>query len=108
MLALLKEEFNREGIDITTVPITLDSWFVSIELKKELHELGFKKIIIAGKENYTFKIRGKKQKASDWKKEIQLKAEQWGIDVPACRVKSWNPTFGDVVLFFFEKSTTRS
>jgi len=108
MLTLLKEEFNNEGIDITTVPITLDSWFVSIDLKKELQERSFKKIIIAGKGNYTFKISGKKQKAQEWKKELQLKTGEWGIDVPARRVKSWSPTFGDVILFFFEKSTTRS
>ena len=32
---------------------------------------------------------------------------QWGIDVPSCRVKAQSPTFGEVVLFFFEKNTTK-
>lgn len=108
MLAVLKEEFELHDIDITKFPITLDSWFVSEELKQKLHELGFKNIIIAGKGNYTFEIDSTKQKASHWKKEIKLKTEQWGIDVPACRVKGNSPTFGDVILFFFKKSTTRT
>lgn len=108
MLAVLKEEFELHDIDITKFPITLDSWFVSEELKQKLHELGFKNIIIAGKGNYTFTIDSTKQKASHWKKEIKLKTEQWGIDVPACRVKGNSPTFGDVILFFFKKSTTRT
>lgn len=107
MLTVLKEEFKKEGIDITVFPITLDSWFVSEELKQELHKLGYKKIIIAGKSNYTFKINKLTQKASAWKKELKLVANQWGIDVPACRKRGQSPTFGDIVLFFFEKSTTR-
>jgi hypothetical protein len=32
----------------------------------------------------------------------------WGIDVPACRVQAVNPTFGDVVVFFYQKNTTRN
>ncbi len=108
MLTRLKDEFNKEGIDLTSFPITLDSWFVSEDLKQKLYKLGFKKIIIAGKGNYTFTINTKKQKASLWKKEITLIINQWGVDIPSCRVKAYSPTFGDVVLFFYEKNTTRN
>lgn len=71
MLTLLIEEFAAEGIDLTAFPITMDSWFVSENLKKQLRGLGFSKIVIAGKGNYTFKIGGTKQKASSWKKNTQ-------------------------------------
>ena len=108
MLANLKQEFDLHGIDITQFPLTLDSWFVSQPLRQQLYQLGFKNIIIAGKGNYSFEIGSKKQKVREWKKQIQLKTQQWGIDVPSCRVKANSPTFGDVVLFFFQKSTTRS
>lgn len=108
MLSCLKEEFSKEGIDLTCFPITLDSWFVSEDLKQKLYKLGFKKIIIAGKGNYTFTINTKKQKASAWKKHITLISNQWGIDLPCCRVKANSPTFGDVILFFYEKNTTRN
>jgi hypothetical protein len=108
MLTQLKAEFQREGIDITQLPLTLDSGYVSQELRLRLHRIGFRKIIIAGKGNYVFTIQGKKHDASTWKKELVLQDAQWGIDVPSCRVWGYSPTFGSVVLFFFRKTTTRS
>lgn len=108
MLKDLKEAFEKEDIDITSFPLTLDSWFVSEELRQQLCALGFKKIIVAGKGNYTFTIDNKKQKASQWKKKLILVKEQWGIDVPSLRIKADSPTFGSIVLFFFEKNTTRT
>jgi hypothetical protein len=108
MLKELKDEFEKEGIDITAFPLTLDSWYVSCELKLQLHSLGFKKIVIAGKGNYTFTIDTRRQTASQWKKTLNLVKKQWGVDVPSLRVKTTSPTFGSIVLFFFEKSTTRT
>ena len=108
MFSRLKTLFELEGIDLTKIPITMDSWFVSQSLRQRLHDLGFTKIIIAGKSNYTFTIAGKKQDASQWKKTLVLHDSSWGIDVPACRVQGHNPTFGSLILFFFQKSTTRS
>jgi hypothetical protein len=108
MLSRLKAEFAREGVDLTKIPLTMDSWFVSQPLRTRLHRLGFTKIIIAGKSNYTFTIDSKKQKASQWKKDLVLHDPQWGIDVPSCRVRGHSPTFGSIILFFFQKSTTRS
>jgi len=108
MLSRLKAEFIREGIDLTKLPLTMDSWFVSQPLRERLLRLGFTKIIIAGKSNYTFTIDGKKQDASQWKKALVLHHPTWGIEVPACRVQAHSPTFGSLTLFFFQKSTTRS
>lgn len=108
MLKLLIEEFAKEGVDLTAFPITLDSWFVSDDLKQELYKLGFYEIIVAGKGNYIFTINEKKQKASAWKKESVLSKDQWGIDVPSLRVKAYSPTFGDIVIFFYEKKTTHN
>lgn len=105
MLTLLTEEFAK---DLTAFPITLDSWFVSEDLRQHLRDPGFGKIIIAGKGNYTFTIGKTKQKASSWKKTLRLIRDQWGIDVPSLRSRAFSPTFGNVVLFFFQKSTTRS
>ena len=108
MLKQLKAEFHREGIDITQLPLTLDSGYVSQELRVRLHQLGFSKIIIAGKGNYVFTIDDQKHDASTWKKKLVLQAPKWGIDVPSYRTWGDNPTFGSVVLFFFRKTTTRS
>lgn len=106
MLKLIKEEFEKYEIDITQFPITMDSWFASQQLKKELHSIGFHKIIVAGKGNYVFKIKEVKKKSSIWKKEIEFTSGGWGVDVPSCRIKGESPTFGELVLFFFKKSTT--
>ncbi len=108
MFTQLKADFYREGIDITQFPLTLDSGFVSEELKKRLYQLGFTQIIIAGKGNYVFTLDGKKQKASSWKKDLTLQDPKWGIDVPSCRIWGHSPTFGSLILFFFQKNTTRS
>jgi Transposase DDE domain len=108
MLAQLKDEFGRYDIDITPIPLTLDSWFVSEPLRQQLYVLGFEKIIIAGKGNYTFTINNRKQQAAAWKRELTLESPKWGMDVPSYRVCAYNPTFGSVTLLFFRKSTTRS
>ena len=108
MLTQLKAAFHREGIDSTQLPLTLDSGYVSHELRDRLHQLGFSKIIIAGKGSYVFTIEGQKWDASTWKKVLMLEEPTWGIDVPSCRTWGYSPTFGSLVLFFFRKSTTRS
>ena len=56
MLTQLKDEVEGYEIDITQIPLTLDSWCVSEPLRQQLYALGFDKIIIAGKGNYTFII----------------------------------------------------
>ena len=108
MLAQLKEAFQREGIDITAFPITLDSWFVSQPLREALLKLGFTKIILAGKGNYVFTGDGEKRSASGWKKHLTLTPGLWGIDVPAKRMVATSPTFGKVGLLFYQKATTRN
>jgi hypothetical protein len=108
MLTQLKDEFDREGIDITQLPLTMDSAFVSQELRQRLHQVGFTQIIIAGQGTYVFTIHGKKQGALAWKKALILQAPTWGIDVPSRRIWGQSPTFGSLLLFFFRKSTTRS
>jgi hypothetical protein len=108
MLRQLKTEFLHEGIDITQLPLTMDSAYVSQDLRERLHELGFIDIIIAGKGNYVFTIGKQKWDAATWKKVLMLEESKWGIDVPSCRIRGISPTFGSIILFFFCKSTTRS
>ena len=108
MLTKLKEEFEQHDLDITTIPITMDSWYVSEPLKQELYGLGFTKIVVVGKSNYVFNDGLVKKTASQWKKEIEYDSTNWGIDVPAQRKTLTNPTFGRVNLLFFRKSTTRA
>ena len=67
MLTQLKTAFLCEGIDITQLPLTMDSAYVSQERRERLHQLGCIDIIIAGKGNDVFTIDGQKWDASTWK-----------------------------------------
>ena len=107
MLTELKVLFAEEGIDITGFPLTLDSWFASEELRQKLLSLGFDNLIVAGKSSYVFTLKQQKSKARDCQDQLTLEQPQWGVNVPHLRTKAQSPTFGQVVLFFFAKSTTR-
>lgn len=68
----LKEAFDNEGGELTTIPITLDSCLVSDNLKKQIHDLGFPKVILAGQGNYVLTIGDKKQAAIDCVKPFKI------------------------------------
>jgi len=52
MLTQLKTALLREGMDSTPRPWTMDSAYVSPELRERLHRRGCSDIMIAGKGNY--------------------------------------------------------
>src|SRR5215472_16833508 len=79
MLTQLKTTFLREGIDITQLPLTMDSAYVSQALRERLHQLGCIDIIIAGKGNYVFTRDAQKWDASTWKTVLMLEEPTWGI-----------------------------
>ena len=108
MLTQLKTAFLREGIDITQLPLTMDSAYVSQERRARLPQLGCIDIIIAGKGNDVFTIDAQKWDASTWTKVLMLEEPTWGSDVPSCRILGSSPTFGALMLFFFRQSTTHS
>lgn len=99
-------EQHGNGIDITSYPITFDSWYGSQPLREVLEQLGFKVILVHGKSNYVFIIDGFKAKLSKHKRRIvlhgQLQEGQWGCPKPVARIKAQSPTFGDLILLFFE------
>jgi hypothetical protein len=107
MFRQLIEAFAEEGIDLTRLPITMDSWFASQGLREALLRLGFHHVLVAGKSNYSLTIGKQKHRASTWKKTLTLIEQQWGVDIPSLRVRAHSPTFGSIVVLFFEKSTTR-
>ncbi len=71
MLTRLKAEFAQHDLDITNIPLTMDSWYVSEPLKQKLHQLGFSKIVVVGKGNYVFSDGEVQYTASQWKQEIE-------------------------------------
>lgn len=106
MMTEVKAFFEQHGIDITAYPITFDSWYGSQPLRQVLEQLGFKVILVHSKSNYVFTIDGLKAKLSKHKRQIvlqgQLQEDQWGCPKPVARIKAQSPTFGDLILLFFE------
>ena len=101
--------FDTHGIDLRKYPITFDSWYGSRKLVDALSEVGFTSILIHGKNNYVMTIADTKAKLSVHKRRVELSADQWGCDKPACRLKAESPTFGEcVVLFFRDRGKIRT
>ena len=97
------ELFKQNGIDLTQFPITFDSWYGSIDLVEILAEEGFDQILIHAKSNYVFTIDGRRAKLSEHKKDIELRDDVWGCKgIAAARKVAESPTFGKVILVFFE------
>jgi hypothetical protein len=104
MLEEVIEAFNKQGINLSEFPISFDSWYGSIELVELLKDAGFDQILIHAKGNHVFTIDGVNQKLSEHKKEVELEDNQWGCkDIPVARKIAKSPTFGDLVLLFFEQ-----
>ena len=108
MLTELKTEFLSHEVDITSLPITLDSWYASQELIEKLTKLGFHKIVIVGKGNYVFNDGKMKQNATAWKQQIKYNQASWAIEVEHKRKVMTNPTFGQINVLFFRYCLTRA
>jgi hypothetical protein len=107
MLSQVLEFFRQEGIDLTQFPITFDSSYGSKDLADMLKEAGFDQILVHTKGNYVFSIGGERKKLRFHKKEIQLQDDLWGCKgIPVGRMAAESPTFGKVILLFFEYCST--
>jgi hypothetical protein len=55
-MAALKAAFLQDGVDITNLGVSFDSWWLSADLSKKLTALGFHKQVICAKANTQLKI----------------------------------------------------
>jgi hypothetical protein len=108
MLTRLQAAWPRAGLDLPTLPLTMDAWLVAPPLRQRLQDGGFTKSILAGKSHYPLTIDGPKPDAAQWKTDRVRRHPTWGIAVPSCRVQGRSPTVGAIPRFFFQKSTPRS
>jgi len=103
----LKELFERVGIPITSLAMSMDSWWASNPISEQLAEEGFSKQVICAKANLVFETKAGRKKLPLHRKEMELK-EGWGHTEPAKRVRGKSPTFGDVALIFFQRARTKA
>ena len=66
-------------------------------------QTGFDQIVIHAKSRYVFTIDEVHQSLQEHKQEIELEEGQWGCgEVPVARRHAESPTFGKLVLLFFQ------
>lgn len=101
-LAQLKQEFAKEGIDLTQLGISFDSWWVNQPALSAVAQLGFTKQVVAGKSSLMLDILDVEGSLKEHNEEFKFDLKSgWGHKTPAKRVIGDNPTFGIIGVIFF-------
>lgn len=103
----LKEIFGRAGVDITSLALSMDSWWASNPVSQQLADEGFTKQVICAKANLVFETAEGRKKLPLHREAIELK-QGWGHSEPAKRVRATSPTFGEVALIFFYRARSKA
>jgi hypothetical protein len=107
-LERLKAYFAAEGIDLTRLGISFDSWFMDNDLSEALEELGFEKQVMAAKSNTVLKVGSKRKQASEHYQEAELKTGWGNKKTPSARIKGINPKLGKSSIIMFERKRTKT
>jgi len=99
-LAALQAYFTAHGIDLTHLGLSLDSWWLSVELCQALEALGFDKLVMAAKAVLRLEDETGNLSLGERKLQAQLQAG-WGHRRPAQRLRGHNPTLGQMVVILF-------
>jgi hypothetical protein len=101
MLDEAERRFDEAGIDIHQFKVSGDSAFLNgwaADLCAAMHVGG----VFRGKGTYRFEIGGRRQTATQWKREFASRlAKGWGCEEEVYRVEAVSPTFGKVILVFY-------
>lgn len=107
-LERLKAYFAGQGIDLTKLGISFDSWFMDSDLSEGLEELGFDKQVMAAKSNTVLKVGSKRKQACEHYEEVELKTGWGNKKTPSARIKGVNPKLGKASIILFEKKRTKT
>ncbi len=106
-MAALKAAFLEAGIDITSLGVSFDSWWLGQEFSEKLTKIGFHKQVICAKSVTKLTIAGEKKSAAEHFFEANL-TPGWGHITPATRLKGTNPTLGKVVMILFDVARSKA
>ena len=99
-MAALKASFSEAGIDITSLGVSFDSWWLGQDISKKLGDMGFDKQVICAKQATQLKVGREKNSVAQHFFEYSLQPG-WGHTTPAKRLKGVNPKLGNVVVILF-------
>jgi hypothetical protein len=103
----LKNLFQSNGIELTRLGVSFDSWYLGKELSAQLAELGFVKQVICGKSSTILKVGRREQSLVEHYFAEELKPG-WGHKTPAHRLKGQNPTFDEIAVVLFNQRRTKA
>jgi hypothetical protein len=106
-MTALKASFLQDGIDITNLGVSFDSWWLSEDLSEKLTALGFHKQVICAKSNTQLKIGKERKSIAEHFFDNELKSG-WGHTTPARRLIGTNPTLGKVVVVLFNVARSKA
>jgi hypothetical protein len=103
----LKAAFLQAEIDITSLGISFDSWWLGADFSQQLTDLGFTKQVICGKSCTQLKIAGAEKSLLDHFFDNEL-APGWGHTAPAKRLKGSNPKLGKLIVVLFDLKRSKA
>lgn len=108
-MGALKEAFLQDGIDLTELGISFDSWWIGELFSEKLSEIEFTKQVICGKSHLILKVGKAKQSFAEHFLESKSKLKQgWGHKIPAHRLKGLNPTLGQIVVILYDHPRSKA
>ncbi len=103
----LKTYFAEEGIDLTSLGVSLDSWWLGHDTSSKLAEMGFTKQVIAAKKSQVIATGQESHNLGEWKTEVEYK-EGWAQPRAASRLSGDNPTLGKVIVVMFHHPRSKT
>ncbi len=82
-MAELKEWLAQQGVDLTALGVSFDSWWVNEGFSQPLADLGFDKQVICGKSHLVLETEQGRQSLRAHRAEIDLEVG-WGHTTPEC------------------------
>jgi hypothetical protein len=103
----LKAAFSEAGIDITSLGVSFDSWWLGKDISEKLADIGFLKQVICAKSVTQLKVGREQKSVVEHFFEGELKSG-WGHTTAARRLKGSNPTLGKVVVILFDAARSKA
>jgi len=103
----LKAAFSEAGIDITSLGVSFDSWWLGKDISAKLSDIGFHKQVICAKAVTQLEIKGEQKSVAEYFFEGCLKSG-WGHTTAARRLKGNNPKLGKVAVVLFDVARSKT
>ena len=106
-MAEVKEWFAQQGVDLTALGVSFDSWWVNEGFSRALQDLGFNNPVICGKGHLVLETEPERRSLRAHRAQVELTVG-WRHQTPAHRLRGRSPTFGSVVVVLFHNPRSKT